>query len=173
MAKVAQRAGISKSVVVYHFDGKDELVEATVQHIFKEIWEFVRPRMDAEKTAGGRLRAYIASELAFLEQHRARLLTISYILVNHRDVRGVLRLREQAEATYLQTVGAILTQGQANGEFRKFALVPMATTLMHAINGALDQWVTNPKTSLAEYARELVTIFDLATRKHSSSDIAP
>lgn len=167
LAKVAQRANISKSVVVYHFGTKDELVEAAVEQIFGEMREFIEPRIEAEKTARGQLRAYIGSEFAFLEQNRAKLLAVSYILMNHRDDRGALYLRERSEAAYLKSVTSILKKGQAEGEFRSFAIVPMATTLMHAINGALAQWAANPKLSLAEYAEELVTIFDLATRKRA------
>jgi AcrR family transcriptional regulator len=169
LAKVAARAGISKSVVVYYFGGKDELLETTLVQIFGELREFLRPRMDAETTARGQLRAYIESEFAFLEQHRPRLLTISYVLMNHRDRRGKFYLREDAEATYLDFARKLLEKGQRTGEFRAFAVKPMAATLMHAINGALAGWVADPKLSLADYAAELVTIFDLATRKQASS----
>lgn len=164
LAKVAERANVSKSVVVYHFGGKDELLETAVTQIYDQIWSFIRPRFEMERTARGKLMTYVASELAFLEQHRPRLLALSYILTNHRDTRGRLYLREEAEATYLKVIGALLAEGQKNGEFRTFAITPMATTLMHAINGAIGRWVEDPTMSLAEYGRELATIFDLATQ---------
>ena len=169
LAKVAERAKISKSVVIYHFGGKDELLETTVNQIYDELWSFVRPRLEAEKTARGQLRAYIESEFAFLERNRARLLTIAFILMNHRDRHGILYLREKAEKSYLKVIRTILERGQKNGEFRTFAMKPMATTLMHANNGALDDWAADPKVSLTEYAGELVTIFDLATRKQAAA----
>ena len=169
LAKVAERAKISKSVVIYHFGGKDELLETTVNQIYDELWSFVRPRLEAEKTARGQLRAYIESEFAFLERNRARLLTIAFILMNHRDRHGILYLREKAEKSYLKVIRTILERGQKNGEFRAFAMKPMATTLMHANNGALDDWAADPKVSLTEYAGELVTIFDLATRKQAAA----
>lgn len=165
LAKVAARAEISKSVVVYYFGGKDELLETTIQQIFGEIRDFLRPRLDAVGTAREQLRAYIESEFAFLEQHRPRLLAISYILTNHRDARGRFYLREDAEVTYLEFARKLLEKGQKTGEFRAFAVKPMAMTLMHAINGALSAWVADPKLSLSDYALELVAIFDLATRK--------
>jgi len=168
LAKVARRAKISKSVVVYYFGGKNQLLEAVVEQLFREIWDSVRPRLEAETTARGQLRAYIESEFTFLEQHRDRLLTITYILMNHRDREGALYLHDQAEQTNLRSLGAMLEQGQKNGEFRAFALQPMAATLMHAINGALGQWASDPKVSLRDYAQELVTIFDLATRKQTA-----
>lgn len=165
IAKVAQRAKISKSVVLYYFEGKDELIETAVHQIYHEIWDVLRPRLAAETTARGQLRVYIEAEFAFLEKHRPRLLTISAILNNHRDEDGALYLREEAEQANLKTLGGMLEQGQRNGEFRSFAVRPMAATLMHAINGALGQWAADPNLSLSEYAQEIVTIFDLATQR--------
>lgn len=165
LAKVAARANISKSIVLYYFAGKDELIETTVHQIYEEIWDFIRPRMATEMSARGRLRAFLESEFAFLEQHRARLLTISHLLVNHRNRAGAFYLRNEAEKANLRNLGALLEAGQKNGEFRSFAVKPMAATLMHAINGALGQWAADPNVSLSEYAQEIVTIFDLATQK--------
>lgn len=165
LAKLAARAKISKSIISYHFSGKDELLEQTVHQIYGEIWNSVRPRLLAESTAAGQLRAYIEAEFAYLEMNRAQLLTITYILMNHRDRQGRLYLHEEAEKTNLEMLGGMLEQGQKSGEFRNFAVLPMAATLMHSINGALGQWAANPDLSLSDYARELVTIFDLATRK--------
>lgn len=172
LGRVADRAKISKSVVIYHFGGKDELLETTVHQIYEEIWSFVRPRLEAEQTARGQLRAYIESEFAFLEQQRSRVLAIGYILMNHRDRRGALYLRDEAEKTNLQTLGRMLEEGQRRGEFRGFAVRPMALTLMHAINGALGQWVADPGVSLSDYAKELVTLFDLATQKRPAARTA-
>lgn len=165
LAKVAARARVSKSVILYYFAGKDELIETTVHQIYDEIWDFIRPRMTAETSARGRLRAFLESEFAFLEQHRARLLTISHLLVNHRNRAGAFHLRDEAEKANLQNLGTLLETGQKNGEFRDFAVRPMAVTLMNAINGALSEWARDPHVSLADYAQEIVTIFDLATQK--------
>lgn len=167
LAKLAARAKISKSIISYHFAGKDELLEETVHQIYGEIWNSVRPRLLAESTAAGQLRAYIEAEFAYLELNRPQLLTISYILMNHRDRNGRLYLHEESEKTNLEMLGKMLEQGQKSGEFRDFAVLPMAATLMHSINGALGQWAADPNLSLGDYARELVTIFDLATRKQA------
>lgn len=165
LASVARRAGISKAAVLYHFRNKDALVEMAVNEIFRELREFIVPRLLAEPEARGRLRAFIQSQLLFLEQHRAHLLAVSYILVNHRNRRGEFYLRTQAESDALAAITTILEDGQSRGEFRAFAVRPMAATILQAVNGALSQWVADPSLSLSDYATELVTTFDLATRK--------
>ncbi|HYZ02578.1 MAG TPA: TetR/AcrR family transcriptional regulator, partial [Candidatus Binatia bacterium] len=35
LARIAERAGVSKSVIVYHFGGKDEVLESVVQEVFE------------------------------------------------------------------------------------------------------------------------------------------
>ena len=167
LANVAQRAGVSKGVVLYHFRSKDALVETTVEEIFRALREFIMPRIEAEPDARGRLRAFITAQLSFLEQHRAQLLAVSYILMNHRNHRGEFELRAKAERAARTAISSILEQGQSSGEFRAFALRPMAATILNAINGALSEWVADPSLSLSEYAAELVTTFELATRKQS------
>jgi AcrR family transcriptional regulator len=165
LATVARRAGVSKGVILYHFRSKDALVETAVEEIFRELVEFIVPRMQAQQNARARLKAFIQSQLTFLEQHRSHLLAVSYILVNHRNSRGEFYLRTKAEADAQAAISAILEEGQSSGEFRAFALRPMATTILNAINGALSQWVSDPNLSLGDYAEELVTTFDLATKK--------
>ena len=131
--------------------------------IFAELRDFIVPRIGAESSAQGRLRALIESELLFLAQHRSHLLTVSYILVNHRNSRGEFYLRTTAEENAMAAIRSILEDGQKRGEFRAFAVRPMAATILNAVNGALGQWVADPNLSLKEYADELVTIFALAT----------
>lgn len=170
LANVARRAGVSKGVVLYHFRSKDALVETTVEEIFRALREYIVPRIEAEPEARGRLRAFITAQLSFLEQHRAQLLAVSYILVNHRNRRGEFYLRTAAERDARTAIGSILEDGQMRGQFRAFALRPMAATILNAINGALSEWVSDPGLSLQEYAAELVTTFDLATRKSPRAD---
>src|SRR6266542_4643855 len=70
LAKLAARARISKSIISYHFAGKDELIEETVKQIYAEIRDSIRPRFEAETTAAGKLRGYIEAEFAYLQEHR-------------------------------------------------------------------------------------------------------
>jgi AcrR family transcriptional regulator len=167
LAKVADRAEISKGVVLYHFASKAELLEETVKQIYAELWDFIRPQFEAESCASARLRAYIQSEFAFFENHHASLLALGTILDNHRDSQGRLFLREQSERVYLETLGAILERGKRSGEFRAFVVKPMAVIVMHAVNGALRQWAKDQSVGLSGYAQELLTTFELATRKQA------
>lgn len=171
LARIAERAQTSKSVISYHFSGKDDLLEQVVLQIYADAWAFMEPRVETETTAAGQLGAYIAAELDYMGEHRARLLAVAAIVANHRTTDGSLRFTPDAEEAQgaeglgLGMLRQILTRGQRAGEFRDFDPQVLAVTVNHALDGALGRWVTEPSLDLGAYAAELRTLFDLATRR--------
>ena len=165
LARIAERAEVSKSVIVYHFGGKDALFEQVVADVFAAATEAVRPALDAETTAAGRLRAYLRARVAFLGTHRRHMLALFEIWMNLRDADGRLRLGERdAEAT-LDAIEAILLAGQRTGEFAEFSAPVMAMTIRQAVDGVLLRLRARPDLDLVTYARELTALFDRATRR--------
>ena len=59
----------------------------------------------------------------------------------------------------------VIRSGQERGEFREFPTRVMATTLRSTIDGLAQVLTADPNLDLKAYAKELVTVFDLATRK--------
>src|SRR5690606_3758989 len=57
LALIAQRVGISKGVISYHFKGKADLIAQVEAAITEDIEQAVRPEVEAETTATGRLHA--------------------------------------------------------------------------------------------------------------------
>lgn len=173
LARIAQRAQISKSVISYHFSGKDDLLEQVVLQIYADTWASMEPRVEAATTAASQLGAYITAELDYMREHRARLLAVADIVANHRTADGSLRFTPDAEAAQggeglgLEVLTEILSRGQRNGEFRDFDPQVLAVTVNHALDGALGRWVTEPSLDLGAYTLELTTLFDLATRRTS------
>jgi AcrR family transcriptional regulator len=168
LARIAQQAKTSKSVVSYHFAGKDDLLVQVVTKIYTDTWAFMEPRIAAETSAAGKLRAYITAELDYMRLHRSRLLAVANIVTNHRADDGTLRFPPGAEESVVTVLSEILRGGQEDGEFRDFDPRVVAVTVSQALDGALGQWVTAPTTDLEAYAAELTTLFDLATRREES-----
>src|SRR3970282_964613 len=56
LAEGAQRAGISKSVISYHFAGKDELIREVVTEVYSLAISLIVPRIQAAPDARGALR---------------------------------------------------------------------------------------------------------------------
>ncbi|WP_163569039.1 TetR/AcrR family transcriptional regulator [Fodinicola feengrottensis] len=66
LAHIAARASTSKGVILYHFAGKDELIEQVVAEVFKVATAELVPKLQAETTARGHLRTYIEARVGFL-----------------------------------------------------------------------------------------------------------
>ena len=60
----------------------------------------------------------------------------------------------------------LLAAGQAAGELRDFDVFVMASTLQRTLDGLPYLLRSAPGLDLAAYADELVTLFDLATRRN-------
>lgn len=172
VAKIAERAGVAKSVVLYYFRGKDELVGAIVTEIYLAAAAKMLPAIDAEQSAKGKLAAYIRSNADYLQTHHGYAMALLEIWTSFRTSDG-LRL-DEAAAQHEPTGDLarldpeyIFKLGQKRREFRTFNTATMAIALRQAIDGAVLQASRNPDFDIAAYCAELVTIFDLATRRTS------
>src|ERR1700733_3228543 len=88
LTRIAQRAGTSKGVVTYHFTGKDEIIQEVITAVLARGSEYMTPRIMAETTGVGMLRAYIESNLAYMRDNRNHLLAVVEIAVNARNEDG-------------------------------------------------------------------------------------
>jgi TetR/AcrR family fatty acid metabolism transcriptional regulator len=164
LAQIAERAGISKSVISYHFAGKEELVEAVLAEIFSTAQAKVRPQIAAESTATGKVHAYINGRIGLLKTHRDHLLAVAEIWVGLRTDDGRLRMGAAEQEPELAALQQIFEQGRRDGEFRPFSTRVMAVSLRQAIDGALLEVAAHPDLDLDDYAAELVALFDHATQ---------
>jgi TetR/AcrR family transcriptional regulator, fatty acid metabolism regulator protein len=163
VAEVAKRAGVSKGVVTYHFAAKDDLIFAVVAHIFDSITEALETRL-----RGTSPETFVADYInAWVEYYRAQtryVLAIREIWGNFRDERGDQHFGPQAIEGELGVVRQVLEYGQAQGIFRGFDARVMAASIKAALDSLLNQFAADPKLDLEAYGRELVTLFDRASR---------
>jgi AcrR family transcriptional regulator len=171
VARIAERAGVAKSVVLYHFANKEELVRAIVVDVFTAGALVMIPALDAEDTAAGKLAAYIRSNVDFIESHRPHSFALLDILTSFRTEAG-LRLDEAAsrdapptgDLAKLDPV-SIFNLGIRTGEFRPLSAPMLAIALRSALDGAVWQLSREATFDVTGYGEELVTLFDIATRK--------
>jgi AcrR family transcriptional regulator len=157
LAQIARRAGTSKSVISYHFDDKEELLEQVVAQVFREAGERIVAAVDKESAWSGKLAAYIRAELAFVRDSREQMAAATEILISHRSPDGVpMYLQGGDEETEL--LESILRGGQSAGDFGSFDVNVAAVTVLHAVDGALTQSHKDPSTDLDAYANHLVQL---------------
>jgi len=163
LSRIAEHAGISKSVISYHFSGKEELLEQVVTQVYEDCGRFMEDRIRREGTWAGKLRAYVLGELAYMHDNRARMLAASEIATSHRTADGTPLFLGFGVEDLGELVG-ILEGGQASGEFGAFDARVAAITVTHAIDGALTEWQKDDSLDLLAYGEELTSFLHRAVR---------
>ena len=171
VAKIAEHIGVSKSVVLYHFKSKNDIIEAVVLAVFAAAAAYMVPAMTGAASSRDRLCAYIRSNIAFIEQNRVAATAMVEIMTGYRSPDG-LRLDQAAAAALPPTdaglaaldPGSIFVDGLSDGQFRPLSPLFMKNALRAALDGAVWELARDPDYDVIGYGEELVTIFDLAIR---------
>ncbi len=163
VGEVAQRAGVSKGVVSYHFAAKDDLVLAVVACIFDSITEALESRLGGT-SAETFVADYIHAWVEYYRTHTRYVLAIGEIWGNFRDERGHQHFGSQAVAGELAVVQRVLEHGQEHGTLGRFDARVMAVSIKAALDALLNQLAAEPELDLEAYGAELVTLFERATR---------
>jgi len=162
-ARIAQRLGISRGLISYHFAGKDDLIKQVVHAAAEQAKAYIRPRILAESAGPAMLRAYIESNLVFMRDHRNNVIAMVEIT---RSAEG--RRIFDGDADVIDAVRAlqhVLSGFQAAGQFRPdFSPHVMAIAIRAAIEAASPRLALDPEFDIDNYASEIATVFDLATR---------
>ena len=166
--QIARRVGVSKGVITYHFPTKDEIVDAVVAKVGAAGRSYMEPRILAETSAAGRLRAYIESNLEFIDRNRKPLIALVEIAMSARRTDGSMIIGPESLAQRTANLEELLRAGQRSGEFRRFNTRVMALTIIQAIDGVPPLLAREPNLDVKLHAKELATVFALATRKQSS-----
>jgi TetR/AcrR family transcriptional regulator, fatty acid metabolism regulator protein len=170
LARIAETAGTSKGVILYHFGGKDELIRELVSELSAKGRAYLGPRLEAEPTGTGMLRTYIQANLAFIRENRNHVLATVEIALNGRSADGSplydLSIREAGTAALQE----LLAHFQATGEFRAdFDPLVMALAIRATLDAVPARLARDPGLDLDRYSRELADLFQIATTAHGKS----
>jgi AcrR family transcriptional regulator len=165
LARIAETAGTSKGVIIYHFGSRDELIRELVAELVARGVAYMEPRIDAEPTGPGKLRAYIESNLAFMRENRNHMVAIVEIALNARAADGSRLYDFSIQDGGVAALQGLLAYFQGTGEFRAgFDPHVMAMAIRVAINAVPAQLARDPALDIGHYAREIADLFHLATR---------
>lgn len=160
-ARIAEQAGVSSTrLISYHFASKDELIIAVVHHVITSIGDFVGQRVAAATTAAAKVQVYLESVVEFTSTHREQMRALLQIVL-----AGALPGGTGADDVSPAHLEEILRQGQTDGEFRDFDPAVMAMTIQRAVEGLPFALESDPDLDCDHFARELVTLFELATQR--------
>lgn len=165
LSRIAAEAGISKSIISYHFDGKDAVFEQLFAIVGARIEAALVPEIDRAQTSWERIAAYIGGQIAYMRAHRSELLAIGHIALSHIGSGTTPDYLTRAGIEERDLLRGWLEDGQADRSFVAFDPEVMATTLSSAIEGVLSHWASQPEMDLQHHAEELIALFSRAIRK--------
>ncbi|WP_330181092.1 TetR/AcrR family transcriptional regulator [Nocardia sp. NBC_01503] len=166
LARIAAHAGISKGVISYHFDGKDDLMRQLVIQLYVSGAEYMTPVITAVEGWRGKVLAYIESNLDFIDANKRYVTAMTDVVLNLRDAEGksVFATPEGADEILIP-LADMLREGQREGVFGEFDAVLMAKSIRDAIDGIAGRAISEPDFDVRVYAAHVCRIFDLATGK--------
>ena len=136
-----------------------------VIEVYNGAAAYIVPRISVQAGASERLRAYIEAHIEYISQHLTQMMALAEIALNARRADGKSPLAGLTDEPALEPLIRLLRQGLATGEFRDFDARVVAITLRRAIDGTSRLLIGHPEIDVGHYTRELVTLFEHATRK--------
>lgn len=156
LAEIAKQAGISKGVISYHFDGKDELVEEILRSLLRKPAEFIKERVGRCGTARERLSAYIDANFEYMKSNRADYVALVDLWGQRGSAGGANHFNAEAYEPSRHYLAHILEAGRASGEFRPVPVPSTASLIQATIDGVMLQWVFDESAIDLDVARDEV-----------------
>ncbi len=142
---IAKKADVSKGVIYYHFNTREELLSEIWSALLEELFAYRKKRVERQKTAQAMLRAYVKAHFDFLKMNFNKFIALFTmgIDLNPADNQTHPWSRDINKRCFSYLSG-ILEHGQQNGEFNSFPVPRVAPIIQGALDGLILQWVATP-----------------------------
>ncbi|WP_165978089.1 TetR/AcrR family transcriptional regulator [Actinomadura darangshiensis] len=162
LARIAERAEVSKGLVSHYFTDKDRLMETVARTTLVTLRQTIADALVLDDPVPDIIRAAIHSAARLSVTHQAELEALRQISINLREADGTLRLGlAEYEETY-QGQEALFRRGQDEGTLRDFDTRVMAVTYQGAIDTMLTYLHEHPETDAHHYADALADLLTAA-----------
>jgi AcrR family transcriptional regulator len=158
LARIADRAGVSKGLVSHHFADKDDLMAQTVTVTVRRLREEIGAALELTAPVPQVIRAAIRRAAGLQTTHRRELSALRRIVHALRASGDGRRLSlADYEETY-QAQRRLFERGQAEGTLRPLDPAVVAVTYQGAIDTMLEYADAHPDVDLEHYAEVLADI---------------
>ncbi len=139
--EVATAAGVSKSIVLYYFKTKEQLVGATMWWVLEEIGGRIRQAVVGAETPVEAVERMI--ETIFLGPDQSRRFYLTYLdLIDHAArVSGFGQISAAFRATVNRVYAEVISGGAADGTFRVRDVDEAAVAVRAIVEGLHFQWL--------------------------------
>ncbi|KIZ16787.1 TetR/AcrR family transcriptional regulator [Streptomyces natalensis] len=157
LSAIAERAGVSKAAVLYHFTSKDNLTRAALDQVMTQFRGYVTERLARAEGPREAVIAYVRAMIGYQQANRRHVRVITEMLL---DDAGGTKLKTPGShdtGGRWQALADLLTQGQEAGVLREFDARTVALAIGGAIDGVIAHWLVHPELDLDAAAAELET----------------
>ncbi|WP_329170780.1 TetR/AcrR family transcriptional regulator [Streptomyces decoyicus] len=155
LSAIAERAGLSKAAVLYHFSSKDNLTRATLEQVMEQFGAYVTERVAQSAGPRDAIVAYVRAMIGYQQAHRRQVRVITEMLL---DDEGGTRLKTPGSHDTQgrwQALADLLEEGRQAGALRDFDTRTVALAIGGAIDGVIAHWLVHPELDLDAAAAEL------------------
>ena len=142
---IARKADVSKGVIYYHFNSREELLNEIWSALIGELFVYRKKRVERQKTAKAMLRTYAKAHFEFVKANFNKFIALFSmgIDLNPSDNQTHPWSREINKRAF-GYLSDILEHGRETGEFGSFQVARVAPIIQGALDGLILQWVATP-----------------------------
>lgn len=160
LSRIAERAEISKAAVLYHFNSKDELLEAVLARVIGGLQTQIQSAVGSTADPVEAVFAYLRSMLDYLTANPEHVRVIAEALAI-AELAGRPDLRTDPQRW--QALAGLLVAAQKDGLMGDFDTKAVAIMIGGAVDSLVGQWLAEPGFDLSAAADELVAFVRRAT----------
>src|ERR1700722_10914563 len=161
---IAERIGVSKGVLSYHFAGKSELLREVIGHVLTEAAAYMTPRVAAATSYVEALRIYVTSNLDFIGAHRREIIAFTEIVNGMPPGGSDPPPHLQVHRSAVEDLTRLFEAGQAAGEFGQFSASVTAVSLRASVDAISGLLRADPAMDVDAYGAQLLGLFERAVR---------
>lgn len=159
-ARIAARAGISPSLISYHFSSKSTLLAHVVEQILADMDAVITADIGEPESYRTVIRRLIESQVRYFGAHVTAMVALGNIAAAG-DPTISEQMASQRSGT-LRELQDLIEEGQAAGDIGPGPSRPVAVTLLAALEAAPSELFYNPDAEADAYGRALADLFDAA-----------
>lgn len=162
--EIAKRARLSSTrLISYHFDGRAELMAMVASDVIGRLGSAVESQVRAAESPPAAVRAYIAANLAYMDDHRNEMAALTALLF-----AGALHVSADQGSAGVGALTGIIDAGRRAGQMRDIDSTIAATVIQRAIEAVPLLLRERPDIDLIHHARELIGFFEAALLRGDS-----
>jgi TetR/AcrR family transcriptional repressor of bet genes len=164
LAKIAEHAGISTSLIPYHFKDKDELMTIVLRTIVAN-WEAAATQsMQQHTTPSSKLRSYVEARLIYIGTHPKESIAMVDLLFSARGSNHEQSYRTDESGFELDGIATLLAEGQQASDFKAFNVTHMSMMIRSTIDQFLG-FSQVPGIDLEQYVKDVMQWYGILITK--------